>query len=105
MKNGIMRRNGWFGSDLFDAAMNDFFPTVYGKSGVQTMRTDIKETEDSYELEIEVPGMDKEDIGIELKDGYLNIAVQKTETEESDKKNNYVHRERVFSGRDRKSVV
>ena len=63
------------------------------------MRTDIKETEKDYVMEVEMPGMDKKDIGIDLKDGYLNISVQKSEKQDGDKKENYIHRERSFSCR------
>ena len=61
------------------------------------MRTDIKETDDAYEMEVELPGLDKKDIHIDLKDGYLNISASKSEKAEGDKKHNYIHRERSFS--------
>ena len=48
-------------------------------------------------MEVELPGMDKNDIHVDLKDGYLNISVNKTEKNESGKKENYIHRERSFS--------
>ena len=48
-------------------------------------------------MEVEMPGLDKKDIGIELKDGYLNISVNKSEKEDGGKKDNYIHRERSYS--------
>ena len=95
MKNELSRRNDF---DFFDEAMHDFFPAFYGGRHTQKyMRTDIKETEDSYVMEVEMPGVDKKDIHIDLKDGYLNISVNKSEKEEGGKKDNYIHRERSYS--------
>ena len=48
-------------------------------------------------LEVELPGVDKKDIDIDLHDGYLNIAVNKSDKTEEGKKENYIHRERSFS--------
>ena len=48
------------------------------------MRTDVKEKDDSYELEIDLPGFKKEDVKIQLKNGYLNI--QATREEKKDEK-------------------
>ena len=96
MKNELARRNRDY--DFFEEAMQDFFPSFYGRnSGRKYMRTDIKESDDAYTMEVELPGMDKKDIHIDLKDGYLNISAEKSEHEEGDKKDNYIHRERSFS--------
>ena len=76
MKNEIRRTNGGRDYDFFDEAMHDFFPSFFGGHHAQRyMRTDIKESDDSYTLEVELPGVDKKDIDIDLHDGYLNIAV------------------------------
>ena len=99
MKNELSRRNAYNDFDFFDEAMHDFFPAFYGgkNHGHKYMRTDIKETDDAYVMEVEMPGLDKKDIGIELKDGYLNISVNKSEKQDGDKKDNYIHRERSYS--------
>lgn len=95
MKHEMTRRSDY---DFFDEAMNSFFPAFYGGRQAQKyMRTDIKETEDSYVMEVEMPGVDKKDIHIDLKDGYLNISVNKSEKNDGGKKDNYIHRERSFS--------
>ena len=60
------------------------------------MKTDIKENENGYVMDVEIPGFDKKDVNISLKDGYLTITAEKKETEE-DKKNNYIRRERSTS--------
>ena len=59
------------------------------------MKTDIKDEDGNYELSIDLPGFHKEDVKIQLKDGYLNIQASRTENKD-DKDNNgkYVHRER-----------
>ncbi len=95
MKNEISRRNDY---DFFEEAMHDFFPVFYGgKHSQKYMRTDIKEDENAYVMEVELPGMDKNDIHVDLKDGYLNISVNKSEKNDGGKKDNYIHRERSFS--------
>ena len=97
MKHELTRNNNY---DFFDEAMHDFFPAFYGYSNKQTqkyMRTDIKETDNAYQMEVELPGMDKKDIHIDLKDGYLSITANKNEKDEGGKKENYIHRERSFS--------
>ncbi len=95
MKNEISRRNDY---DFFEEAMHDFFPVFYGgKHSQKYMRTDIKEDENAYLMEVELPGMDKNDIHVDLKDGYLNISVNKSEKNDGGKKDNYIHRERSFS--------
>ena len=92
-----------FGENLFDDFMNDFsFPTfpnvdkeLYGKHAKNLMKTDVKETEGSFELDIDMPGYKKEDVKAELKDGYLTITgTTKKETGDQDKKGKYVRRER-----------
>ena len=91
MKNELTRRNDY---DFFD----DFFPAFYGgKHSQKYMRTDIKEDENSYLMEVEIPGADKKDIDVDLNDGYLNISVNKSEKSVGGKKDNYIHRERSFS--------
>lgn len=91
------RKNDYSDYDFFEEAMHDFFPGLYRRnSGHKYMRTDIKETDDGYEMEVELPGMDKKDIALELSDGYLNISVSRSD-EENSGKGNYIHRERSFS--------
>ena len=97
MKHELTRNNDY---DFFEEAMHDFFPSFYGfgrNNGQKYMRTDIKEAEKEYVMEVELPGLDKKDIHIDLKDGYLNISVKKEEKQEEGKKENYIHRERSFS--------
>lgn len=89
-----------FGESLLDDFMNDFsFPSTgirtYGKEAVNLMRTDVKETPSAYELEIELPGVKKEDVKAELKDGYMTItASTDSKKEEKQENGSYIRRER-----------
>ena len=77
--------------DLFDSG-------VSSPSKVTNMLCDIRETENTYEMNIALPGYKKEDIGLELKDGYLKVsAASNKEKEEKDKAGRVVRRER-YSG-------
>lgn len=97
MKNELSRRGNYGDYDFFEDAMRDFFPSFYRRGeGHKYMRTDIKENEKDYEMEIELPGMEKSDIAIDLEDGYLSISAGKSEKQSSDK-GNYIRRERSFS--------
>ena len=73
-----------FGESLFDDFDNwmDFsFPSfnqrLYGASVSQLMKTDVKETDKDYEVSIDLPGFKKEELQIELKDGYLTVSGSK----------------------------
>lgn len=82
-------------SDVFD----DLFDSgVSSPSKVTNMLCDIRETENTYEMNIALPGYKKEDIALELKDGYLKVsAASNKEKEEKDKAGRVVRRER-YSG-------
>ena len=68
---------------------------LYGHHAGNLMKTDIKEKKDGYELEIDLPGFKKEDVKIQLKDGYLNIqGTREEKKDEKDEKGKYVRRER-----------
>ena len=71
---------------------------LYGKHAAQLMKTDIHENEDSYELDIDLPGFKKEDLTIELNDGYLTVSAAKgLDKDNSDKKGRIIRQER-YSG-------
>ena len=82
-----------FGENLFDDFFNDFpfyddnagqkiEKKLYGRHGQNLMKTDIKEMEDGYELEMDLPGFKKEEISISLEDGNLTIQAAKGLDEE-----------------------
>ena len=95
-----------FGEDMFDDFMRDFpffddrelrkaDRKLYGHHAKNLMKTDIKDVDGNYELSIDLPGFHKEDVKIQLKDGYLNIQASRTENkDEKDNNGKYVHRER-----------
>ena len=78
-----------FGEDLFDDWMR--LPVERenhrGYRAAELMKTDIKDVDGNYELSIDLPGFHKEDVKIQLKDGYLNIQASRTENKD-DKDNN-----------------
>ena len=99
-----------FGENLFDDFFDDFARPYKIASGytqpASVMKTDVKETEDSYELDVDMPGFKKEDVKAELKDGYLTInASTKNESNEKDKKGKYVRRERYYGSCSRSFYV
>ena len=70
-----------FTRDLFD---DMFDPRFYGYQNSDLMRTDVKETESGYEVSIDLPGVKKDDVKAELKDGYLTISA--TVNQDNDEK-------------------
>lgn len=89
-----------FGENLFDDFMDGFpFGSYKNPSSFNSlMKTDIRDMEQSYELDIDMPGFRKEDIKAELKNGYLTIEAQTSrDNDEKDEKGRYIRRER-YSG-------
>ena len=84
-----------FGNDFFD----DFFDAPRMPAPrADLMKTDVQETADGYVLDIDMPGVKKEDMQVELKDGYLTVSAKTGyENNEKDKKGCYLRRER-FTG-------
>ena len=92
-----------FSENLFDDLFNDTLARsmwntnkeLYGKNASRLMKTDVHETEDSYELAIDLPGFKKEEINVDLKDGYLTVSAEKgLDKDEEDKKGKYIRKER-----------
>lgn len=68
---------------------------LYGKHAKNLMKTDVRETENTYELDIDLPGFKKDEISVELKDGYLTISAAKgLDKDESDKNGKFIRQER-----------
>ena len=83
---------------LMDGAMNREARGAFGKRGANMMKTDVKQTDNGYEVAVDLPGCKKEDVQMELDDGYLTIqAVRSHSNDEKDKKGRYLRRE-SFSG-------
>lgn len=103
-----------FGENLFDDFMDDFmfstFPdvskTLYGKNAKNMMKTDVKETEDGYVVDIDLPGFKKDDIKVQLNKGYLTVSAAKgLDKDEKNEKGRYVRRERYAGGISRSFYV
>ncbi len=74
--------------------LDDFFDNFISKEDSK-MKCDIYEKNGDYHIEMEIPGFNKEDINIEVQDGYLKITAEKSESENKEEKN-YIRRERSF---------
>ena len=78
-------------NDVFD----DFFDDRFFAPSTNAMRTDIAEKDNSYVLNMELPGFNKEDVKVSLKDGYLNVSAEHhDDKEEKDKKGHLIRSER-----------
>ncbi len=85
----IPRRNHF---DLFDEMFRDPF---FEGSESKVMKTDIKEKKDKYIIDIDLPGYEKEDIKMEISDGYLTVhATVNKEVDDEKEKGKYVRKER-----------
>ena len=87
MKHELTTRNQGYG--LFDV-FDDFFKPMFFEES-RDLRTDIKETATSYELDLELPGYGKDEIKVSLDSGYLTVSAEKSQKEEDGKK--YLRRE------------
>ena len=92
--------NNWF-DDLFDRSF-ELTPwpgerELYGKHARNLMKTDVHETEDSYEMNVELPGFRKEDIHVDFKEGYLTLRAEKS-LEKEEKKEKKVLRSERYTG-------
>ena len=89
-----------FGSDMFEDFFRDldqgYAPkALYGKRAKNLMKTDIREDEKGYQLAIDLPGYRKDELKLELKDGYLTISAEKNEEkEQKDEKGRMIRQER-----------
>ena len=103
-----------FGEDLFDEMMDfpfedDFFGKrnpLYGKKAKNMMKTDVKEHENGYEVDIDLPGFKKDELNLDLTDGYLTISASKgLDKDEEDKKGKYIRKERYAGSMSRSFYV
>ena len=75
--------------------MKDTEKKLYGRRASHIMKTDIKESDTAYEMDIDLPGFKKDEVNVELKNGYLTIQAAKgLDKEEQDKKGKYIRQER-----------
>ena len=106
---------GIFGENLFDEFFADPFGLtrgsevsdhLYGKNAKNLMKTDIREKDNSYELDIDLPGFKKDELNIDLSNGYLTIQASKgLDKDEQDKDGRYIRRERYAGSMSRSFYV
>lgn len=93
-----------FGENLFDDFFDDDFfrmpawtgrDPLYGKRGKNLMKTDVRETDTSYELDVDLPGFKKDEINVDLQNGYLTIQASKgLDKDQKDQQGRYIRQER-----------
>ncbi len=105
-----------FGEDLFDSFFDGFGYPVSRKNSAKearearefwnanAMRTDVKETDDGYELDIDLPGYKKEEVSAELKDGYMTIKAETSKDNDEENKK-FIRRERFYGSCERSFYV
>ena len=97
-----------FGENLFDDFFDDRFgmftmwnnsrDPLYGKHAKNLMKTDVRELDHSYEVDIDLPGFQKDEVNLELRDGYLTVSASKgLNKEQKDEEGRYIRQER-YSG-------
>ena len=91
--------------DVFDDFDRNFFRgfgnvdrALYGKNAQRIMKTDVRETDDSYELDVDLPGFRKDEIHLELNNGYLTISTEKSLEKEQKGDRGTVLRQERFAG-------
>ena len=100
-----------FGENLFNDDWMDFgLPEVdkalCGKPANNVMKTDVKETDTGYEVDIDLPGFKKDEINAQLDNGYLTISAAKgLDKDEKDKKGKYIRKERYAGAMSRSFYV
>lgn len=107
-----------FGENLFDEWMDFPFDDdfdkyffgkknpLYGKHAKNMMKTDVKETDGTYEVDIDLPGFKKDEISAKLENGYLTVSAAKgLDKDEKDKKGKYIRRERYAGAMSRSFYV
>lgn len=111
-----MLRPSIFGESLFDDDWfefpfeSEFFGKrnpLYGKHAKNMMKTDIRETDGSYEVDIDLPGFRREEINAQLKDGYLTVSAAKSldKDEKDEESGRYIRRERYMGSMSRSFYV
>ena len=96
-----------FGENLFDDFFADPFgmmapvrgseEALYGKHARNLMKTDVRELDNTYELDVDLPGFKKDEISVDLKNGYLTIGASKgLDRDQKDENGKYIRRERSY---------
>lgn len=98
--------DGFFGFPVFDDRdMQKAQKKLYGRHAANMMKTDVKEHDDHYEVDIDLPGFKKDELSLELKDGYLIISAAKGFDEDENKSGKFVRQERYAGSMSRTFYV
>ena len=91
--------------DVFDGFDRNFFRdfgnvdrALYGKNVQRMMKTDVKETDEGYEVDVDLPGFKKDEINLELNNGYLTISAEKALEKDGENKKGKMLRQERYSG-------
>lgn len=91
--------------DVFDDFDRSFFRgfgdvdrALYGKRAQNMMKTDVKETDEGYEVDVELPGFKKDEIQLELNNGYLTISAAKSLEKDKENKKGRMLRQERYAG-------
>jgi HSP20 family molecular chaperone IbpA len=91
--------------DVFNDFDRDFFRgftrpehMLYGKNAQRMMKTDVKETDEGYELDVDLPGFKKEEIHLVLENGYLTISTEKSLEKDQENKQGRMLRQERYAG-------
>ena len=102
-----------FGENLFDDWMDSFEEEffgrknpLYGNHAKNMMKTDVRETDGTYEVDIDLPGFKKEDISVSFENGYLTVSTNKTlDRDDKDKDGKYIRQERYAGSMSRSFFI
>lgn len=98
--------DGFFGFPVFDDRdMQKAQKKLYGRHAANMMKTDVKEHDDHYEVDIDLPGFKKDELSLELKDGYLIISAAKGFDRDENKSGKFVRQERYAGSMSRTFYV
>ena len=92
-----------------DSVEEEFFGRknpLYGKHAKNMMKTDVRETDGTYEVDIDLPGFKKEDISVSFENGYLTVSTNKTlDRDDKDKDGKYIRQERYAGSMSRSFFI
>ncbi len=95
----------WFAFPAFPGA-GDTERKLYGRRAPHEMRTDIRENDDSYEIDIDLPGFKKDEIDLSLENGYLTVKAAKgLDEDKTDKEGRVIRRERYAGAMERSFFI
>ena len=101
MTNNKKNELGFYEDPIF----GDFFAPVFRHGNENMMKTDIKENETNYEFAVDLPGVKKENISLDIEDGYLTIAYHEEHNDEEKNHGKFIRKERYYGSQSRSFYV